>query len=274
MTGWRNPEPEDWRSTVDAALREDLGTGDLSAFLFSEEKSVSWFIEAQAEGVVCGVGIAHCLLGGEILVSDGDAVAPGTMVLRGSGERSFVLSRERTALNFLMHLGGVASLTKRFVDAVDGLPVRIVDTRKTLPGLRNLQKYAVRCGGGFSHRMGLYDALMIKDNHIRACGSITAAVERAKATLGHMVKIEVECETIEQAREAVKAKADVVMLDNMKPEEMAITVSQLRGLAVFEASGGVNLATVREIAETGVDVISVGALTHSAPALSLHLEVD
>jgi nicotinate-nucleotide pyrophosphorylase (carboxylating) len=273
--GWLHPEPEGWPDILDDAIIEDVGPGDLAAHLLSPDADSDWYIEAQGEGVVCGLGIAAELFDLEdVPFRDGDRVSPGSIVLRGELESHLLLTYERTALNFIMHLSGVATLTRRFVDAVEGLPVMIVDTRKTIPGLRALQKYAVRCGGGRSHRMGLYDALMIKDNHIKACGSITEAVAKARASLGHMVKIEVECEEFDQVREAVGCGSDVVLLDNMTLEEMRRCVGEFKNLTVFEASGGVNLETVRGIAETGVDVISVGALTHSAPALSFHLEVE
>ena len=273
--GWMHPEPEGWLDLLDSAMVEDVGSGDLAAHLLEPDEVSDWYIEAQGDGVVCGLGIAAELFDLEdVPYRDGDRVSPGTIVMRGDLESHLLLTCERTALNFIMHLSGVATLTRKFVDAVDGLPVMIVDTRKTLPGLRALQKYAVRCGGGRSHRMGLYDALMIKDNHIRACGSISDAVAKARASLGHMVKIEVECEQFEQVREAVGCGVDVVMLDNMTLDEMRRCVGEFKNLAIFEASGGVNLDTVRGIAETGVDVISVGALTHSAPALPFHLEVE
>jgi nicotinate-nucleotide pyrophosphorylase (carboxylating) len=173
-----------------------------------------------------------------------------------------------------MHLSGVATLTRQYVDRVEGTHAKIVDTRKTLPGLRTLQKYAVRCGGGFNHRMGLYDGAMVKDNHIRATGSITEAVRLLKTYVSHMVKIEVECENLNQVHEAVKAGADVILLDNMDPFMMREAVKTYKGKILFEASGGVSLETVRGVAQTGVDLISVGALTHSAVALSFHLEVE
>jgi len=279
MSAWFGPEPTGWRQLLEQTLAEDVGTGDLTAASFSPESSVRWMIEAQSDAVLCGTGFAEALLGassdGHWLsrkYKDGDRVSAGDIVLEGRNQTSNVLTLERTALNFLMTLSGVATLTGRYVDAVAGLPVRIVDTRKTVPLLRNLQKYAVRCGGGHNHRMGLYDGAMIKDNHIAAHGSISAAVAAVRNTVSHMTKIEVECESAEQVAEAIAARADVVMLDNMSPANMAAIVALHRGETVFEASGGVNLSTVRAIAETGVDVISVGSLTHSAIAASLHME--
>ncbi|MEQ1934564.1 MAG: carboxylating nicotinate-nucleotide diphosphorylase [Fimbriimonadaceae bacterium] len=273
MTGWLSPEPTGWAELVDRALLEDIGTGDLTGGCFESSLTVEFFIEAQATGIACGVGIAAAVFGNQVQViaNDGDRVQPGTTLLSGNLEAAFALSRERTALNFLMHLSGIASLTNQFVKAVAGTQARIIDTRKTIPGLRSLQKYAVRCGGGSNHRMGLYDAAMIKDNHIQACGSITAAVGRVRGSISHMAKIEVECESLEQVAEAASLDVDVIMLDNMPLLMMREAVVQFPR-ARFEASGGVNLETVAEIAQTGVHFISVGALTHSAPALAIHLE--
>lgn len=277
--GWRSPEPHGWEDLARTALAEDLGPGDVSAAFFAEGERTPWTIEAQAEGVVCGVGIAGWVMGGEegtqvrLCVQDGDRVRPGMAILEGEGPVAHVLSRERTSLNFLMHLSGIASLTARFVAATQGTNARIVDTRKTTPGLRALQKYAVRCGGGHNHRMGLFDGVMLKDNHIAAAGGVKPAVERVREIASHTLRIEVECATEAEVAEAIAAGVEVVMLDNMPAETMRRVVAEHRGKAVFEASGGVNLESVREIAETGVDLISVGALTHSAAALPLHLEL-
>jgi nicotinate-nucleotide pyrophosphorylase (carboxylating) len=180
---------------------------------------------------------------------------------------------ERTALNFIMHLSGVATLTSAHVKRVKGTKAKIVDTRKTLPMLRSLQKYAVRCGGGHNHRMGLYDGAMIKDNHIAACGSISEALSAVRSYASHMTKIEVECESLDQIEEAINAGADVVLLDNMDPFMMREAVQKYAGKCLFEASGGVSLDTVSGVAKTGVDLISVGALTHSATAIPFHLEL-
>lgn len=283
MTGWVHPAPEGWVETAWAALEEDLGSGDLSAACLDPDTTVKWQIEAQARGVVCGVGIAHFLLlpepedpencQVEVLVNDSEPCEPGDVVLRGTSLATRLLARERTSLNFLMLLSGVATLTDQFVARLEGLDCQVCDTRKTVPGLRSLQKYAVRCGGGKNHRMGLYDAVMVKDNHIRAAGSIGEAVARARHRVGHMTKIEVECESVGQVAEALEAGADVIMLDNMPPYAMADIAKAHRDQVVLEASGGVNLDTVRGVAAAGVHVVSVGALTHSAPALAFHLEV-
>lgn len=281
MAGWMHPEPFGWEGLVEDALAEDIGPGDLSSASFPPVHWSEWFIEAQGSGVVCGVGIADYLLSPqeddprgfiEILVSDGDRVSRGTMIARGRNYSSRILTAERTALNFLMHLSGVATLTSQFVDKVRGSNSRIVDTRKTIPGLRSLQKYAVRCGGGYNHRMGLYDAVMLKDNHIATHGSIENAVAAVRKYISHMTKIEIECDHPDQVEEAIRAGCDVVMLDNMDPFTMRQTVLAFKGQAIFEASGGVNLDTVKGVADTGVDIISVGALTHSAISVPFHLE--
>jgi nicotinate-nucleotide pyrophosphorylase (carboxylating) len=259
------------------ALKEDLGTGDLSGSFFGNEEC-EWYIEAQAEGIVCGIALAASLFQDDaslsILATDGDLVQNKTKVLAGRGKVGSVLARERTALNFVMHLSGVATLTSQFVREIQGTGAHVTDTRKTLPGLRALQKYGVRCGGGKNHRMGLYDAVMLKDNHIRAAGGILPALERIRQTIGHLVKVEVECETLDMVQEAVEGGSDVVMLDNMPLDQMAEAVEQFGNRVVLEASGGISLSCAREIALTGVHLLSVGALTHSAPALAFHLELQ
>jgi nicotinate-nucleotide pyrophosphorylase (carboxylating) len=189
-----------------------------------------------------------------------------------AGKTRALLSAERVALNFLTHLSGIATLTAAYVAAVEGTRARIACTRKTLPGLRALEKYAVRAGGGVNHRFGLYDAVLVKDNHIAAAGGVAAALAKVQAPAGHLVKIEVEVTNLDQLREALNFKIDAVLLDNMTPPALKDAVALVQGRVPTEASGGVTLANVREIAETGVDLISVGALTHSAPALDLALE--
>jgi nicotinate-nucleotide pyrophosphorylase (carboxylating) len=197
-------------------------------------------------------------------------VEQGTTVIEITGAVRSILTAERVALNFIQRLSGVATLTRRFVEAVKGTNTRILDTRKTTPGLRALEKHAVACGGGRNHRLGLYDAILIKDNHLRLAGSIGAAVERAKSA---GVPVEVECDTLDQVRDALVAGADRILLDNMNPTELREAVSLAAGRTPLEASGGVTLDTVRAIAETGVDFISIGALTHSARSLDISLEV-
>jgi nicotinate-nucleotide pyrophosphorylase (carboxylating) len=274
-TRWQSPAPEGWRESLRLAVAEDLGPVDLAGALFEQDQTVEWSIEAQEEGVLSGAEIAASLLGAkeDFGFEDGSGISQGDVLLAGTGPASEVLKHERVALNYLMHLSGIATLTWAFVCAAEGTGTRIVDTRKTTPGLRALEKYAVRCGSGHNHRMGLFDGLMIKDNHIAACGGISAAIERAKHVVPHMIRIEVECTSISQVSEAVSAGADVVMLDNMDLGTMRAVVQSFKGQVVLEASGGVKLENVRAIAETGVDLISVGALTHSAPALAIHMVV-
>lgn len=284
MNPWLQPEPHDWWPVVEDALAEDVGSGDITSSLLDPSETVVFFIEAQAEGVISGVAIAHNILGAfaedpgewfsEPLVSDGDVVRRGDRVLQGVLGARRVLTGERTALNFLMFLSGVATLTRQYVERVEGTHAKIVDTRKTVPGLRSLQKYAVRCGGGFNHRMGLYDGVMIKDNHIRAAGSITEAVRKVRGIASHLSKVEVECENLDQVQEAVSAGAEVILLDNMDPFMMREAVKQFGEQVIFEASGGISLETVRGVAQTGVHYISVGAVTHSAVSMPLHLELE
>ena len=275
MTAWKPPFPEDWQAIVARALAEDLGTGDLTAVCLPTDPA-EWFVEAQAEGVVCGVEIARSLLAAagdcEALATDGDAVAPGTVVLRGAGSPAQVVARERTALNFLMHLSGIATTTRRYVRALEGTGATLLDTRKTVPGLRSLAKYAVRCGGGMNHRMGLYDAAMLKDNHIRAVGDVAAAVAKVRAAISPMTKIEVECATLEEAVAACDAGADVLLLDNMTPEQLRAVVGRLGDRIPLEASGGVTLDNIAEIGATGVHFVSTSATTMASQPLALHLE--
>ncbi|MDG2321315.1 MAG: carboxylating nicotinate-nucleotide diphosphorylase [Rhodospirillaceae bacterium] len=267
--------------TVLAALAEDLGVaGDLTSNLtIAEDAQATATIVARKPGVLSSLAIAAraFVLAGEgvtvkALNSDGGLVEAGTAVLEVSGNARTILAGERTALNFLGHLSGVASETRKLVDAVSHTSARICCTRKTTPGLRALEKYAVRCGGGFNHRFGLGDGVLIKDNHIIAADGVAAAVENAKAKAGHMVKIEVEVDHIDQIESALGAGADVIMLDNMDPPTMARAVQLIAGRAVVEASGSITLGTVAAVAESGVDVISVGWITHSAPCLDLGLD--
>jgi nicotinate-nucleotide pyrophosphorylase (carboxylating) len=282
VSPWLQPEPANWWPVVDDALAEDVGYGDITGGCLEVDRLARWSIEAEGDGFVCGLGVAEHLLapfGGDpeecniyLHATDGERVSRGQVLVDGVLPARRAVLTERTALNFLMHLSGVATLTAAFVAKVEGTGARIVDTRKTLPGLRALQKYAVRCGGGHNHRMGLYDGALIKDNHIAALGSVTAAIERVRTYASHMVKIEVECETIDQVKEAIAAKADVIMLDNMDPFQMREAVQTFKGQCIFEASGGISLDTVRGVANTGVDIISVGALTHSAVSIPFHME--
>jgi nicotinate-nucleotide pyrophosphorylase (carboxylating) len=266
---------------VRMALAEDLGrAGDVTAqACIPADARLSVVFAARKPGVISGLACARLTLAEldpaasfEQLVQDGDLVEAGAPLARAEGNARAVLAAERTGLNLLGRLSGIATLTRAYVDAVAHTGARIVDTRKTTPGLRALEKYAVRCGGGVNHRFGLDDAILIKDNHVAACGGVGEAVRRARAFAGHLTKVEVEIDRLDQLDEALRHGPDVVMLDNFSLEDLRAAVAQAKGRAVLEASGGVNLQTVRAIAETGVDVISVGALTHSASVLDIGLD--
>jgi nicotinate-nucleotide pyrophosphorylase (carboxylating) len=266
---------------VRAALAEDVGAGDVtSEGLLEPDATCRARLLVKEPGVVCGLAAAEAVFRAldpdcrfEPLVSDGDEIASApAAVARVEGRARALLAGERTALNLLGRLSGIATLTRRFVEAVDGTGATILDTRKTTPGLRALEKEAVRYGGGRNHRLGLYDGILVKDNHLRLAGGIRAAVERLRAA-GSCLPIEVEAETLDDVREALAAGADRILLDNMPPARMAEAVALVGGRAELEASGGVTLATVGEIARTGVDTISAGALTHSARALDVSMEV-
>jgi nicotinate-nucleotide pyrophosphorylase (carboxylating) len=267
---------------VRAALAEDLGrAGDVTsaALLPSGEQITASFV-ARGEGRVAGLACARLALAAldpdarfEVVTPDGADIAAGGVIVRAEGNAAAILSAERVALNFLGRLCGVATLTRAYVRAVEGTKARIVCTRKTTPNLRALEKYAVRCGGGVNHRFGLDDAILIKDNHIAACGGVAHAMTRAKAAVGHLAKIEIEVDTLSQLNEALPFRPDVILLDNFSLEDLAEAVARVAGAVVLEASGGVTLSTVRAIAETGVDAISVGALTHSAPVLDIGLDL-
>jgi nicotinate-nucleotide pyrophosphorylase (carboxylating) len=266
---------------VRAALAEDLGrAGDITSLACVEPQArLRAVFAARKPGVIAGLACARLAIAEldpaaefKALVEDGAAVAAGEALARVEANARALLAAERVALNLLGRLSGVATLTRAYVEAVAGTGAAIVDTRKTTPGLRALEKYAVRCGGGTNHRFGLDDAVLIKDNHIAACGSVGEAVRRARAAAGHLVKIEVEVDGLDQLEEALKYGPDVVMLDNFALSDLVEAVRRTDGRAVLEASGGVSLETVRGIAETGVDVISVGALTHSASVLDIGLD--
>jgi len=266
---------------VRAALAEDLGrAGDVTAqaCIDADARLAAAFVARKA-GVVSGLACARLALAEldpsarfEALAADGTQVGAGAALARIEGNARAVLSAERTALNLLGRLSGVATLTRAYVDAAAGTKARIVDTRKTTPGLRHLEKYAVRCGGGVNHRFGLDDAILIKDNHIAACGSVGEAVRRARAAAGHLMKVEVEVDGLDQLEDALAHHPDVVMLDNFSLADLKTAVARTAGRAVLEASGGVTLETVAAIAATGVDVISVGALTHSVSVLDIGLD--
>lgn len=263
-----------------AALAEDIGAGDVTTDATVPDDAVGTAeLLLKEPGVVCGLRAAESTFRAldpdirfEALASDGDLVRePPAVVARVSGSERAILTGERVALNFLGRLSGIATLTRRFADAVDGTGTAILDTRKTTPGLRALEKHAVACGGGRNHRFGLDDAVLVKDNHLRAAGSVARAVELVRAASD--LPVEVECDTLDQVAEAVGFGVEAILLDNMTLDELREAVSLTAGRARLEASGGVRLDTVRAIAETGVDEISVGALTHSARSLDVSLEL-
>jgi nicotinate-nucleotide pyrophosphorylase (carboxylating) len=266
---------------VAQALEEDLGeAGDITTDpIVPASAGAEAEIIARKPGVIAGLDLAAAsftTLDPEVQfvadVADGTKVAAGTRIARIQGKARALLSAERVALNFLGHLSGIASLTAAYVEAVQGTKARIACTRKTTPGLRALEKYAVRAGGGMNHRFGLYDAVLVKDNHIAAAGSLAQALERLRTRTGHLVQIEVEVDTLDQLDEALHFPIHAVLLDNMDLATLKKAVALVNGRVVTEASGGVTFEMIRQIAETGVDLISVGALTHSAPVLDLALE--
>ncbi len=279
-----SPHPILYQDLVKAALKEDLGHGDVTTnALVPEDLHGQGVIKAKQELVLCGLEVARLVfeeldpeLEFEALKKDGDRLKPGEFAARLSGRVSSILKGERVALNFLQHLSGVATYTRRFVELVSDLPVKVIDTRKTLPGFRVLEKYAVLVGGGANHRFGLSDGVLIKDNHIKACGSVKEALRRAKVGVPHVYRIQIEVKTLEELKEALSAGAEAILLDNMDPATLKEAVSLARTKrkdVVLEASGGVNLENIRAVAESGVDLISIGRLTHSAPAVDLSLKV-
>lgn len=264
---------------IDYSLREDLGEGDITTnALTTGNEDGKAVIRAKARGVIAGLPIAKRVfqkLDHTVVcvnnANDGEEVKPGYVLCELNGSKRALLSGERLALNIVQRLSGIATLTAKYVKAVEGLPVKILDTRKTVPGMRVLDKYAVSVGGGFNHRFGLYDGILIKDNHIKAAGGISDAVQIMKKKYKNKFKIEVETSNLEEVKEALISGADIIMLDNMNTEQMSKAVRLIAGAALVEASGGITLKNVREIAETGVNFISVGAITHSPPALDIGL---
>jgi nicotinate-nucleotide pyrophosphorylase (carboxylating) len=276
----------DVQRLIDQALSEDQAFSDptTDALVPSDLRGVG-MIRSKASGVLAGVGLGLAVfsrvdpsLETRVLLEDGSTLSPGDAAARVEGSASAILRAERPALNFIQRLSGIATDTSRYVDVVRGLRAKIVDTRKTVPGLRYLEKYAVRAGGGANHRMNLADGILVKDNHIAAGRSrgvsLRETVERAVERAPHTIKVEVEVTNLEELEEALAAGAHVILLDNMSPEEMSRAVKLVDGRAVLEASGGIDMDTVRAVAETGVDLISVGALTHSPTALDLSLDLE
>ncbi len=275
------------RPIVEAALREDIRSGDLTTqSLIPAGTTAEATMNAREDGVLCGLPLARLAfemlspgIQVQVLAEEGSPliVQCGAAILTVQGDARAILTGERVALNFAQRLSGIATLTRAFVDAVEGTGARIADTRKTTPGLRLLEKYAVRCGGGSNHRFALDDMILIKDNHIALCGGITQAIQRARQSAGHAVKIEVECDTLEQVHEAASLQADVILLDNMSPQHMKEAVQAIKATSphtLAEASGNITLGNAKAKAQSGVDILSSGALTHSAKALDLGLDIQ
>lgn len=263
------------------ALKEDINYVDVASdYLIPENQRDNAYFVAKADGVLCGLSVAMRVFAlldntfeAKLYKHDGDKVQKGDLIAEFSGKTVLLLKGERTALNLLQHMSGIATATAAAVELVKGTNAQITDTRKTLPGLRALQKYAVTCGGGKNHRFNLSDGAMLKDNHIDAGGGITNAVNALRGKLGHMVKIEVETRDLAEVREALAAGADIIMLDNMSNEMMREAVKIIDGRAKTEASGGITLETIAEVAKTGVDIISLGALTHSVKAFDISMKM-
>ncbi|HXY54878.1 MAG TPA: carboxylating nicotinate-nucleotide diphosphorylase [Nitrospirota bacterium] len=269
------------RDLIARALQEDLGPGDVTteATIHAESRSTAVLL-AKQELVLAGLDVSREVfrhldpdMKFEPFARDGDRVGAGTEIAKVAASTRALLAGERVALNLLQHMSGIATLTAKAVEKIKGLKAEVLDTRKTLPGLRQLEKYAVRVGGGRNHRFGLYDGVLIKDNHIRAAGSITKAADNARKRAHHLLKIEIETKNLEEVREALAVKADIIMLDNMPIDMMREAVRLIAGRALVEASGNVTLETIRAMVETGVDFVSVGSLTHSAPAVDISMKI-
>jgi nicotinate-nucleotide pyrophosphorylase (carboxylating) len=267
---------------IETALQEDIHTGDLTTqAVVPKSRTISARLVAKESMILCGLDVAARVfhyLDPSITFTpqydEGSLVTTGSTIAVIEGEAALLLQGERVALNLMQRMCGIATMTSQYVKTVKGTKARVVDTRKTTPGLRQLEKYAVRIGGGNNHRTGLYDGVLIKENHITAAGGISVAIRRARDYIPHTLKIEIETETLDQVKEALDSGADIIMLDNMDNETMKQAVSLIAGKALVEASGGVNLDTIRGIAETGVDLISVGALTHSARAMDISMLME
>lgn len=273
-----------FESAVRAALAEDLGrAGDITtlACIPAGRKAIA-VLAPRKPGVICGLAVAEAAfrivdphVTFEYLAADGDYIeTPRTAVARISGDARAILTAERTALNFISHMSGVATATSKLVALTKHTKAKVICTRKTTPNLRALEKYAVRCGGGMNHRFGLDDAVLIKDNHIAVCGGIRQALQAAKAYAGHMVKIEIEVDNLDQLKEVIAEGADVVLFDNMSPEDMRKGVEMIGGRMKTEASGGISAESAKAVAESGVDMLSSGALTHSSPILDIGLDIE
>ena len=266
---------------IKSALKEDINYIDITTdnLIPQEQEGEAKFL-AKAEGVLCGIDVAIRVFTliqpdfqYEIFINDGEYVKKGDIIATVKGKTRTILKGERTALNLLQHMSGIATMTNRIVKIVEGTNASIADTRKTLPGLRPIQKYAVTVGGGKNHRYNLSDAAMLKDNHVDAGGGITGAVKKLRSKLGHMAKVELEVRNLDELREALSVDVDVIMLDNMDNETMKKAVEITNGKALLEASGGITEETIRGVAETGVDIISIGALTHSVKAFDISLKI-
>lgn len=270
------------KSVIDYALKEDIGSGDITTnSLIPLELQTKATMVAKSSGVIAGLAVAEYVfrtlspdITWKTFVNDGDKVAKGDLILEISGSYRALLTGERLALNFLQRMSGIATMTSNYVNAITGYNTRILDTRKTVPGLRLLDKYAVKMGGGTNHRIGLYDMVLIKDNHIKIAGGITNAVAQIKKSISNGIKIEVETTTIKEVKEALAAGADIIMLDNMNNATMAESVKLIGGRAKVEASGNMTLERLKEVAATGVDYISIGALTHSVAAFDISMNIE
>lgn len=266
---------------IKTALLEDINYIDVTTdYLIDEDQEGAAQFLAKADGVLCGLDVALRVFEllqpdfkAEVFKKDGDVLKKGDIIAKVYGKTRTILKGERTALNLIQHMSGIATATNEAVKLVEGTKASIVDTRKTLPGMRPLQKYAVTVGGGKNHRYNLSDAAMLKDNHVDAGGGITNAVKKLKSKLGHMTKVELEVRTLDELREALSVDVDVIMLDNMSNEMMAEAVKITDGKAILEASGGITAETLRGVAETGVDIISIGALTHSVKVFDISLKI-
>lgn len=272
----------DIKNIIDLTLNEDIGSGDITTSLIIAENAIAKFkLVTREEIILCGINITKYILNNyadNINITshyqDGDNIPSNTIIMTGEGNAHTILRLERTILNIMQHLSGIASNVRRYVNLISHTKAKILDTRKTLPLLRNMQKYAIRLGGGANHRFGLYDGILIKDNHINIAGSIKNALELAKLNKPPLLKIEIECESLTQVKEALDYGADIIMLDNMTIAQLKEAVTMIKGKALTEASGGINLSNVVQVAETGVDYISIGRLTHSITAVDIGLDID